>query len=760
MKKLFTLLALLTCFLGAMAEEVIDYEVDYTDGTSTWGNWSSVPEGTTLEFVQGEGIRVNNPDAHGTYEVQYTLATIPAAKFDADNEYSITLKIQGTVDGIVEIGFSGGGNQQITLDGSDQTVTLGGFKNNPTAQYWANSGSFIFQSGQYVGEYTISYVKITHEQAAGQAEIKYKDNMLTNGDAEAAWPAWAFTDYMEDDVNAVWRSDRATEICAWGLVHGENVDAAQEPDPVENGESKSRPFPATIESVEASGLQKGGHAFVVHASEANNEHTDWQAWDNQFFIMAPKGFPAGTQVKLSFLYKASTTVTTNTQVHHQNPSWYLHYQGIGDVTFTEEWQKFEQEVTLQGWSSGDLGYCIAFNLNPNNKEPMDFYIDDISWQEMDFEEGCFAVAKGENFDYDYNAPIVFEEDAAEPGVFTGKVGAEGAYVNEVIISTKSGNKKVFQSGAIKLDKAVDATTVDTWIGYKDVPSSKIQLPVAGIWEITVDTNPADQDGHLIMFTKLAGDDIAEPVDITVNTSELRIEAVQRNYKNADEAAQYGATDLPEDYQYNGQPWDNQFFIDSYREFNANEETVIEFDYYIISDEVTEAKVSSQGQGVPGAYKGGGAGDLTFTTEEQHWVGEFKVPESNWQGPITGVRSMAFNMAEIPQACTYVIKNVKWYLKNTELNEAGQTIENFIPAEGTDNFWAKIGAGTDPYNWTTGPAPKTNPDANNDGKVDIGDVDYVIMAIGEEINEQNAGADTNKDGKIDVSDADFVIMAIE
>ena len=52
------------------------------------------------------------------------------------------------------------------------------------------------------------------------------------------------------------------------------------------------------------------------------------------------------------------------------------------------------------------------------------------------------------------------------------------------------------------------------------------------------------------------------------------------------------------------------------------------------------------------------------------------------------------------------------------------------------------------------------DANVDGKVDIGDVDYVIMAIGESEDAVNAGADTNGDGKIDVADADYVIDRIE
>ena len=40
MKKLFTLLAFLTCFLGANAKEVVDVEIDFStyDEMWKWGN--------------------------------------------------------------------------------------------------------------------------------------------------------------------------------------------------------------------------------------------------------------------------------------------------------------------------------------------------------------------------------------------------------------------------------------------------------------------------------------------------------------------------------------------------------------------------------------------------------------------------------------------------------------------------------------------------------------------------------------------------
>ena len=55
MKKIFTLLALLTCFIGAKAVEVVDLEIDYTTVTSdAWnGGWRSDDAAARTEIVPG-----------------------------------------------------------------------------------------------------------------------------------------------------------------------------------------------------------------------------------------------------------------------------------------------------------------------------------------------------------------------------------------------------------------------------------------------------------------------------------------------------------------------------------------------------------------------------------------------------------------------------------------------------------------------------------------------------------------------------------
>ena len=111
--------------------------------------------------------------------------------------------------------------------------------------------------------------------------------------------------------------------------------------------------------------------------------------------------------------------------------------------------------------------------------------------------------------------------------------------------------------------------------------------------------------------------------------------------------------------------------------------------------------------MPGAYRKNAFGDVDFTTTEQHFKADFKIPASDWGGnAITDAQTISFDMAVIKAANDYTIKNVKWYLKGDE-NENGKTLENLIDATGTKNFWVKISAGTDPYPYGTDPSGINN-----------------------------------------------------
>ena len=751
MKKLFTLIAFLTCFLGAKAETVVDVDLTFADATEAKYNAWGMVEGATLDIE--DGYLHYHADAAGAnaWDTQFFLNDI---NFDVQlgATYTIALKIKGTEGPWWNISFAGQDKYNtftVTEDWQELSFEYANVEGDRMP---------LFQCGSYVGDWYIEYIKITHEKAEGQKEPEWKDNMLVNGDAESAWPEWSLAE--TDGVNANWRGAKATEISVWSLTMGRNYDEESGPTGDTN---RARPFPCDIEDDPD---KAGNHIFAVHCTEIApiddfNDDTDDAgsiAWSNQFFIMAPKGFKSGTQAKVSFRYKASMACTVPTQVHHENPSWYLHYTGsLGDINFTDEWQTFEKVVTFNGWSGNDLGYCVAFNLNNDEAArtaPIDFYFDDITWQEMDLQEGWFAAAINTNEEgakYDTDNAIEFTPDKDETGadIFVATVGAKDAYVNEVMISTVYGFNNAFLANTIQLadGATINAESVETWILYEDAGSAKIKL-VPGIWKIEVDPGET-----MVRFTEIEGETLKAPIDITTNESELKIEGVERNWTSGEASAEGFEEELPEGYAY-GNGWDNQFWIVANRGLDDAGTVVIEFDYYLISDDVTEAKVTTQSHGANCNYIYYSAiGDITFTPEEQHFSKELTYPLKDWQGTVQqNLQSIAFNMAEIKQACTYVIKNIKWYVKYTE---DGKTTENLIDAEGTDNFWVKIGAGNRPYNWTKGDYPFA--DVNGDYVVDALDImDTITLMCNDEYSKF---ADLNDDKVVDALDIQDMITII-
>jgi hypothetical protein len=696
MKKLFTLVALMMCFLGAKAETKVDFEVDYSAAGATWQHgWLNEEE--HIKFEDG-AIHFHSDEAKPAfYDFQYQLHPgIPS--LDNDAQYTITLRIKGTVAQDIHASFSGSNTPgMIPVPTEWQDVVLEGCVNDPNAQYFANSGCLLIQPGDYVGDIWISYIKITHEEKAPTRPVEWIEQ-LTNGDAEAAWPEWSLAK-NDEGVNINWRGNRTGEICAWSIVRGKNIDPSQEPDPVNDpdgnpiAEGKPRPFPCDIEDDGT-----GNHVFVVHSTAADNQYTDWQAWDNQFFIQSPKAWKSGTKVKIHFRYKAEKAATAQTQIHRQNPSHYLFYQGIGDVNFTTEWQEFDNTITFSDSQAG--GWSVAFNLNVDNKEPNTFYFDDLSWQVMKLDEGLFVASSNTTtgIEYDYDNAIQFE-GPTDDGVYWATVGTEGkqdTWVNQVMISTVRGETAAFKGATIKPSGTIKGNDEDNWQDYTPASQNKIDLPAAGVWQIFI----APEDNQ-ILFMMTEGEELVvkEPVDIIANSEELVVNGVERDWLASDD----GNPKAGEDEVGTGQTWDNQFFIVANRVLKGDEETVIEFDYVATLD----AKTLTGTAAMPGAYRKNAFGDVDFTTTEQHFKADFKIPASDWGGnAITDAQTISFDMAVIKAANDYTIKNVKWYLKGDE-NENGKTLENLIDATGTKNFWVKISAGTDPYPYGTDPSGINN-----------------------------------------------------
>lgn len=83
-------------------------------------------------------------------------------------------------------------------------------------------------------------------------------------------------------------------------------------------------------------------------------------WQSQFFVTGPHVFRAGQKIRFVIEARAEHPTDIETQIH-RGPGDYLFYQLFGNLSLTEEWQRweFEQDVT----TDQNGGSTVAFNLN-------------------------------------------------------------------------------------------------------------------------------------------------------------------------------------------------------------------------------------------------------------------------------------------------------------------------------------------------------------------------------------------------------------
>ncbi len=652
MKKIFTLIALMACFMGAKAEEKVDVEVDFSKFNDisefSFFSWKGSESAMARLSIQDGCLHFHSEEATDpSWDCQFF--PIGGVNAEVGVTYTLHYKIKGSVaQNVSMLGFGQTpyGQFAITTDWVEGTVDY---------EATSGDGNILMQCGDYVGDWDIAYLKITHDEVPSARPVEWIE-LLTNGDAEQPWGDLAETAYNDQENNY--------KICAWTKEKGVNLD--------ENG--AWNPFPARIEEVD------GSNVFVVHGQVADTEG-DPSAWDNQFWIEAPRELKVGSQFKLSFRYKASAAATTNTQFHHQNPSDYVHWQAIGDINFTTEWQTYEGTVTVP--DAATQAWSIAFNLNPQNKDAVDFYFDDISLSLMKLDEGFFVATSNadKGIAYDYDNAIEFTD--AGDGLLTatiGTAGKENTWVNEVQISTVRGHRGSFLGATIKPSGVIDGTE-DGWLDYTAASNAKIKLPAAGVYTIYI-----DPEGMQIVFVKVEGEENKAPIDIVANPTEVIVKGLERD-DLADGTNQDGTIKINEEEGGTGQPWDNQFFIVANRALSKGEVTVISFKY---KASVAGATSGTQLHGDPGAYMHWSAiGSFNFTEEYQDFETTLTIPAEADQ-----MKSIAFNMAEIKGACDYYIKDVIWKTEDGT--------ETLIDMTGTKNFFVKEGAGTTPYEFGTDP----------------------------------------------------------
>lgn len=649
MKKLFTLFALLTCFLSANAKEFVDAEVDFSKYTDIsefkFFGWGASDEAKARLSIQDGCLHFQSEEATDpTWACQFH----PIGGFtpEVGVVYTLHYKVKGSK------------NENISLLGLGQTP-YGQF---PITTEWVEgtydyecteaNGNLLMQCGGYIGSFDIAYLKITHE-GKEERPIQWQ-NIIKNGDAEGEFGEVPCFQTKEFGMNL--GEDGQPSIHAGEIIE-----------------------------------ENGNKIFVCHAKEVNpvivfEEDTElWgtqykagdpkpdNAWQNQVWFVLPRAAKDGEQFKLSFKYKASKACKVSTQ-DHKEPGTYLGGGSYGEINFTTEWQEYSKEFSAAGTMQS-----IALNLGQEiYTEDVDFFFDDIEVSEMVLDHGWFVTAKNTNsgiVDYDFDTATEFTYDEGEEAYVAtvGTAGDQDSWVDEVMISTVRGNSKAFKSATIK----ATISAVDTWTNYETGSNAKIKLPAAGVWNIYVDPELGQ-----IKVEQVEGDPVKEPIEITANATEVVVKGQERDWLTAKSDGTAREEEIG-----TGNEWDNQLFIHANRALSAGEVTVVEFDYVA----TVEAKTNTQcGTDPIGTYKHWSCiGDVDFTTEVQHFSKEFTVPAE-----ADGMTAIQFQMAVIKGACDYTVKNIVWKLADDT--------ESLIDMEGTKNFYVKEGAGTNPYEFGTTP----------------------------------------------------------
>ena len=691
MKKLFTLVALLAMVLGANAQagkwtEV--YSIDYSTykgfpfyvmgyvpefDNGCMADYGANYKYVTLDNEAGETSDVIVKTAGGVeyYKIalespgwhQYFAADGIPTKIDG--KYKVVAKVKATAACSINVnmGWGWGDGQQV---GASVSIPGDTEFQEVEWEYSAIGGSscnLVAQPGTVTE--TIEWAGLTvYEWVKEGGRVPEWLEDIENGDAEKPWGELADVKFNDQENNF--------KICAWGKEKGVNMNENEGWDP----------FPATIEE------ENGNHFFVVHGKAATTEG-DASAWDNQFWIQSKHAWKGGTTLKIKFRYKASKAVTVATQCHKQNPSDYLIWHAIGDINFTEDWQTFEKDMAIADDMVGT--WSIAFQLNQNDKDAIDFYFDDLSWKYLKLDEGYFVsginATTTDSYDNLDNA-IQFEEgvdweDGACLVATVGEAGNAASYVDQIMVSTTRGDDQAFKGATLKPQGKISE---EEWLEYAASTNAKLDLPGLGVWRVYLDT-----EYNTIAFKMLEGTKYEEPdpIEIVTNKTEIVVKGLER--------ADIKTGDDDTDPTHTGAAWDNQFFIKANRALKKDEVTVLKFKY---KSSVADAKTTTQCHGeTPGSYMHWAAiGDVVFQNGDwEEFEKDFTVPAEG-----DGMWNIAFNMAEIKEACDYYITDVQWYLKDESL-DAGLTYENLINAEGTANFYVKEGAGTEPHEFGKEPA---------------------------------------------------------
>jgi hypothetical protein len=335
-KSLMTLAML--CIAGvASAGETTIYSLDYSTRADQAGTpfWGQVPDDATVSITGGELV-INNPsDTGNNWDLQLHIGS--GISLQSGYSYRVEVTYKTTTAGGVTVALGTWGTapaaygQPITVDNDWQVLSV------PFNDYQFDvADAFVmWQCRSVVGIITISKVEVI--EIAPDVPPTFTD-IITNG----------------------------------GLEGDENVNFTVKEQGV------GGPFMAKIEDGVGVGGSRG-----IKVQSSDDLADGAQDWDTQFFISVPKKLATGTKYKVSFDYKASQDANGGAQWHNE-PGGYVHWNSIGNQSFTTAWQTYERTGTVgKGDGDADIApYTVAFNLSIT-RTATTYYFDNIKFEILD-----------------------------------------------------------------------------------------------------------------------------------------------------------------------------------------------------------------------------------------------------------------------------------------------------------------------------------------------------------------------------------------
>lgn len=301
-------------------EEVSAYLKDYSKETA-YSFWAPDEVKANISINKEEGcFELVNNEAIDNWMVQYHVADgLPISK---DKDYKLKIMVRASGEGTLsgKVGDWGSGHEfniPLTTEWEENVID---FKSQ------TDGGFVLLQSGQFVGTIQIKYVEVTYLETP---VMKVYLPLISGGDGESGECEGLIARYP-------------------GLA---DAPAKVVDDPAGTGK--------------------------VYVAEYNADPTN--AWDSQFFIKSNTVLNEGDRVRVSFRYRCTDARNIDTQAHGE-PGSYHHWQFIGTLNATTEWQEHSWTGAITADHAKDGGCkSIAFNISSASPAGQ-FYIDDVKFE--------------------------------------------------------------------------------------------------------------------------------------------------------------------------------------------------------------------------------------------------------------------------------------------------------------------------------------------------------------------------------------------